>query len=100
MGCPAGHFHDYENVGKVVNNENIVNIEVGYYFQYIDEKENGLSAIIETNPNFDKNAEELIKEVKSSTFGVLSKTNSEYKAIERRNAENKIIYNFIFAHRK
>jgi hypothetical protein len=25
MGCPAGHFHDYENVGKVVNNENIVN---------------------------------------------------------------------------
>lgn len=110
MGCPASQFYEYEKVeGKMTDgkksttraellDETDFNIKVGYYFQYIDEKENGLITIVETYPSFDGNAEGLIKEVKSSTFGKLKKTKDIYKLTGNVELKNKLIYKLTFDH--
>ncbi|MEA1787714.1 hypothetical protein U1E44_16550 [Arenibacter sp. GZD96] len=110
MSCPAGHFHDYKYLGVELKNEQNSStriefnektdlyLRVGYYIQFIDEKQNGLSAEIEANPNFDGNLNDSIKEIKSSTFGKLNRTNNIYGANQNFDLKNTILYNLTFNH--
>ena len=105
MGCPAGHFHNYEYLGTELqsdhlnfaripfNNETDILIKTGYYFEFINQKENGLTVIIKANPAFILNEKSIIKKVSSSLFGDFEKVvNLPYTA-RVHDTINTLMYN-------
>lgn len=89
IGCPAGQFYEYKYLGNKLpkeepgfytliefNEETNLTVRIGDYHEFIDSKKSGLVAIIKVNPNFDLSKDSLIKEVKPSFFGQLTKTDS------------------------
>ena len=111
MGCPAGHFYDYKYLGNELPNEepnfhtsielneqtNLF-VRIGDYHEFIYGKKSGLVAIIKVNPTFDLSKDSLVKEVKSSFFGKLTKTDSlPYTARKYiLDTTNTIMYNLTF----
>ncbi|MGB5646571.1 MAG: hypothetical protein WBM55_05580, partial [Muriicola sp.] len=85
IGCPPGHFHEYNYIGTELpydrlaytriefNEQTDLYIKTGYYYEFIDEKENGLATIIKVNPEFNLKKDNVVKEVKSTLFGKLNR---------------------------
>jgi len=88
MGCPPGHFHEYKYIGTELARDGLdytrmeynekadLYVKVGFYYEFIEQKEKGLAIVIKANPDFDLTKESIIKEVKSSIFGKLNKKES------------------------
>lgn len=108
MGCPPGHFHEYEFIGTELphdglaytriefNEETDLYIKTGYYYEFINEKESGLATVVKVNPNFDLKNENVVKEVKSSLFGQLKKINNLPYTTRVFDTTNTLMYNLTF----
>lgn len=111
MGCPAGHFHEYKYLGTELsnyrldyarikfNNEIDLFVKTGYYYEFIDEKENGLGTIIKVNPDFNLNKNSIVKEVTSSLFGKLNKVDSLPYTARVNDTANTLMYKLTFERR-
>lgn len=104
-GCPPGHFHEYKYIGTELqrdvladtrielNEETDLLVTVGYYHEFIHEKENGLATIVKVNSNFDLSKNNIVKEVKSSLFGELIRTDGLPYTTRVYDTRNTLMYN-------
>ena len=107
ISCTPAHFHEYTYLGTrlpskhlrytriVLNAEVDLHVLVGYFYGFIDKKENGLVAIIKTDAIFNA---KIIKEVKSSKFGNLALMKPNKSLAD--DTKNAIQYNLTFTKRK
>lgn len=109
MGCrPRSYFTEYKYIGTELphdryaytrigfNKETDLYIRTGYYFDFIDKKENGLTTVIKANSNFDLCKNKIIKEVKSSILGKLKRIDSLPYTTSVYDTTNTIRYNLTF----
>lgn len=111
MGCPPGHFHEYKYTGIELphnelaytriefNKQTDLYIKTGYYYEFINKKENGLATVIKVNPKFNLKKERVVKEVRSSLFGKLSKIDSLPYTTRVYDTINSLLYNLTFEKR-
>lgn len=103
-GCPPGHFHEYKYIGtelqrdvladtRIELNETDLLVRVGYYHEFIHEKENGLATIVKVNSNFDLSKNDIVKDVKSSLFGKLTRTDGLPYTTRVYDTRNTLMYN-------
>lgn len=88
LGCPPGQFHSYTYIGTQMLRDGLVQaaiafeeeadiaVKAGYYYEFINEKDYGLATIIEINKDSGLDKKEIVREVKSSTFGELKEVDT------------------------
>ena len=111
VGCPPGHFHEYKYIGTELPHDELaytriefnertdLYIKTGYYYEFIDEKENGLATVIKVNPEFDLKKDKVVKEVKSMLFGKLNRMEKLPYTTRVYDTINILMYNLTFEKR-
>ncbi|MBC3759287.1 hypothetical protein H7U19_12790 [Hyunsoonleella sp. SJ7] len=106
FSCPAAHYYDYDFIDPHAPKEkfgftrikldqrNDLLINVGYFYEYSGNRENGLGAVIKTENSINPNT--LVNKVRSHKFGPLKKVDSLFTDDD----ENIILYRLIFEKRK
>lgn len=86
LGCPPGHFHEYTFVGTPLpsespaytrlafNDSTSLYVKTGYYNEFINDKAQGLSAVIKLPPQYDLGNDSVVVAVWSARFGVLQRS--------------------------
>lgn len=104
MGCPPGQFYDYMFIGQKLltddlsytriayNADTDLHIRVGYYHEFINDKEQGLATVIKYDPNFDLKDHRIVKSVTSSFFGQLRSFDSLPYTVRAKRLKNVLFY--------
>ena len=108
MGCPPGHFHEYIFTGTLLptdwlaynrlayNDSTDLYIKTGYYFEFINKKEQGLAAVIKVNPNYNLASDSVVKAVNSARFGPLKQIKSLPYTVRVYDTVNTLMYQLPF----
>ncbi|MFD2726653.1 hypothetical protein [Hyunsoonleella rubra] len=106
FSCPAAHYYDYDFIDPQapkekfgftrlkLDQQNDLLLNVGYFYEYSGNRENGLGAVIKTKKSINPNT--LVNKVRSHKFGPLKKVDSLFTD----DHENITLYRLIFEKRK
>ncbi|WGK64841.1 hypothetical protein [Croceiramulus getboli] len=108
LGCPPGHFHAYQFLGDTgpeagiayqriaYEDEVDLLIKVGYLYEFINERENGMVVLISRNLQEGNLPASLVQQVYSSSFGPLQRVNEVPYTARVLDSTHTLMYSLFF----